>query len=159
MKTLRRFEFKNQDYFITIVTNNREPILLNDIDLFWKSWRDYCLRAWVILPDHFHCLLNTGDEQISKIIHLFKIRYSRYYRDKYNSGKIWQNRYWDHIIRNQNDLNCHIDYIHYNPVKHYVIKNPHEYLHSSLSNFVQRDYYHGDWGVNEGIHLDGDFGE
>jgi len=159
MKTLRRKNLKDQYYFITIVTLERKSILLNDINLFWNSWSTYKLYAWVILPDHFHCILKVNDNDISKIIHNFKIKYSRLYRDKYQPGKVWQNRFWDHMVRNQEDMNKHLDYIHYNPVKHNYVNNPHEYQYSSLTSFYDDGYYEKDWGIREPLDFDDNFGE
>ncbi len=63
--------------------------------------------------------------------------FSKSYRNllKCNSGHIWQHRYYDHIIRDQNDLNRHIDYIHYNPVKHGYVKSPFDLKFSSIHKY------------------------
>jgi putative transposase len=93
------------------------------------------------------------------MMHNFKITYSRYYRNMFGSGRIWQNRFWDHIIRDELDLNRHIDYIHYNPVKHDLESNPFLYQQSSLKDYFKNGYYSSDWGVKDEIKFDGDFGE
>ena len=159
MKTLKRFNLTNQDYFITTVTNNRRQVLLDSPELFWLAWKGRKLVSWVIIPDHVHFLINVGDESISDIIHNFKITYSRLYRNKFGAGKVWQNRFWDHMIRNQNDLNNHLDYLHYNPVMHGLVTDPNDWQHSSFIKFKQDGYYSDDWGVNEKIILEGKFGE
>lgn len=69
--------------------------------------------------------------------------------------KLWQDRYWDHIIRDQEDLNKHIDYIHYNPVKHGYSNSPFDWDLSSIKEFD----YQEDWGVNKDIYFEEDFGE
>jgi len=134
MKTLRRFDLRNRYYFVTAVTYNRERILLNDLELFWDTWYGKSPVAWVILEDHFHALIKIYDVSISDMMHKFKITYSRRFRNKYRKGRVWQNRYWDHIIRDQNDFNRHIDYIHYNPVKHGIVSDPFAYKYSTLPN-------------------------
>ena len=159
MKTLRRYYFENADYFITCVTYNREPLLINDIDIFWDSWKDTKLKAWVILSDHFHVILNSRQNSISKIIHKFKITYSRLFRDKYRTGRVWQNRFWDHIIRNQADYNNHVNYIHYNPVKHGLVTDPREYSHSSFSKYLTDGLYKKGWGKLVKLDIEGEFGE
>ena len=159
MKTLRRYHIDNTYYFITVVTHNRENILLNDISLFWQSWKDVKLESWVVLPNHFHAIIKIKDTNISDIIHNFKIIYSRRYRDKYKSGKVWQNRFWDHIIRNKDDMNKHLDYIHYNPVKHGLINDPFLYKHSSLSLHYDKGVYERNWGVTKKIDIKGEYGE
>lgn len=63
---------------------------------------------------------------------------------KPDCGKIWQNRYWEHTIRDENDLHRHLDYIHYNCVKHCDIA-PNDYQYSSFNKFVKLGYYEKDW--------------
>jgi len=74
-------------------------------------------------------------------------------------GRVWQNRFWDHIIRDQNDLNRHIDYIHYNPVKHGCISKPKDWPHSSFRHYVKAGVYQDDWGAVPIVGMDNDFGE
>lgn len=112
----------------------------------------------MILPDHIHLIINSGTNNISDIVYNFKIRYSRLYRDRYGAGRVWQNRFWDHTIRDQGDFNRHLDYIHYNPVKHGLINDPHLYRYSSLKEWYNRGYYQRDWGVKE-IEFNEQFGE
>ena len=57
---------------------------------------------------------------------------------------VWQRRYYDHIIRDENDFNRHLDYIHYNSVKHYNI-SPKDWEYSSFHKFVKNEYYDEDW--------------
>jgi len=159
MKTLRRYNAPHTNYFITCVAFQRRRVLLNDTNLFWDSWGDTRPYAWVILPDHFHIVVNSGTEGISDYMHLFKTNYSRLFRRRFGPGRIWQNRFWDHLIRNETDLNRHLDYIHYNPVKHMLTGNPFEYEHSSLRIFYEQGLYQRDWGVMKDIALDGDYGE
>ncbi len=73
-------------------------------------------------------------------------------------GRLWQHRFFDHIIRNQEDMNRHIDYIHYNPVRHHLAISPGEYEYSSFKLYLTDEKYEADWGSVEG--MDGrDFGE
>lgn len=159
MRTFRRYILPDSFYFITCNTYQRNRILLIDTPLFWKSWRGLEPYAWVILPDHFHCIIECGNMNISKIMHSFKITYSRKFRDTFNPGKVWQDRFWDHIIRDQKDMNRHLDYIHYNPVKHGLVKDPFLYEHSSLRKFFVDGYYPRNWGVKDERKFDTGFGE
>ena len=160
MKTLRRFDIRDRYYFITCVTHDRNKILLDNIDLFWSSWHDTPLEAWAIMLDHFHVIIKIDKIAISDIMHKFKITYSRRYRNKYKApGKVWQNRFWDHIIRDQQDMNRHLDYIHYNPVKHGLTNDPFLYKHSSLERYYADGLYQRDWGVVDPIEIVGEFGE
>lgn len=117
------------------------------------------LVAWVILPEHIHLLLNAYNRNYAEIMHRIKLSFSTNYRKKHHlkSGRIWQLRYWDHIIRDEMDFNRHLDYIHYNPVKHGLINNPGLYPYSSIHKFA--DVYQSDWGVIEKPLFEGEFGE
>ncbi|NLI15937.1 MAG: transposase [candidate division Zixibacteria bacterium] len=159
MKTLRRYDIRHAAYFITCVTYERRAILLNDIDLFWKCWTMPEPSAWVILPEHFHFILNIEDQSISDIMHYFKIKYSRNFRDRYGPGNVWQNRFWDHIIRDEDDMNRHIDYIHYNPVKHGLAISPFNYANSSFTAYFSEGRYGQDWGTDYREEEGFDFGE
>jgi len=108
--------------------------------MFWESWDRCRLGAWVVLPDHFHAILNVGDGALSDIMHRFKVRYSRRYRDANGSGRVWQNRFWDHMIRDEDDFRSHIDYIHYNPMKHSLVTDPFDYEHSSIHKYAEQGY-------------------
>ena len=159
MRTLRRYNFRRRDYFVTVVTYRRRPLLTYDPDMFWESWGDARLNACVILPDHFHAILNTGDNTLSAILHRFKIRYSRRYRDAYGPGRVWQNRFWDHMIRDEEDYHRHINYIHYNPVKHGIVGSEFDYAHSSIHDYAEQGYYENDLLSTGEENVEGDFGE
>ncbi len=89
-----------------------------------------------------------------------KLSFSKKYRfESGEIGRVWQYRFWDHVIRDNNDLNNHIDYIHYNPVKHSLTGNPFLYTHTSLKNFYNKGYYAKDWGIQDSIKFEGDYGE
>ncbi len=159
MKSLRRYNIEDADYFVTIVTYNREQILHFDINLFWQSWDLIRPKAWVVLPDLCHILINCGKFSISELIHKFKIKYSRLFRNKFRPGRVLQNRFWDHFIRDQDDYNDHLDYIHYNPVKHNHANDPFAYQYSSLCEYHNNGFYERGWGVEKEIKFNGEFGE
>ena len=165
MSILRRYHSAGNIYFITNVTHDRRPILVNNAGLFWDSINsiktriDFELIAYVLIPDHFHILIDPKSANISHILQRLKMSFGVKYRIARgdDSGRVWQNRFWDHIIRNQEDMNRHIDYIHYNPVKHGLSKSPFDWKDSSISNY--KEFYPTDWGENEPISFDDDFGE
>jgi putative transposase len=159
MKTLRRHVLTDATFFVTVVAFERMPILLQEPDIFTKAWYGRELDAWVILPDHFHAVLKVGHESMSDILHQFKMSYSRRYRMRHGPGRVWQNRFWEHVIRDQDDLNRHVDYIHYNPVHHGIVADPFVYGQSSAALWLERGYYQRDWGMREPISFDGPFGE
>lgn len=153
MSKLHRYYQPGQSCFVTSVTANREPILVDHSDLLFRAMcravrkTRILIVAWVILPDHFHILVDACNGRVDKFVHLVKLSFV--YQFKIRCGKhvpIWQHRYWDHIVRSEQDLNNHIDYIHFNPVKHGLCNCPSEWRHSSLGRFKRRGQYEPDWG-------------
>jgi putative transposase len=166
MSKLKRYFSNNCVSFITCNTYYRKHILIENNDIFWKAVDSvqrntyFAIESWVILPDHFHLILNTGKESPSNILQRIKMSFGANYRKRYGiyKGRVWQNRFWDHIIRSENDLIKHIDYIHYNPVKHGYVIRPVKWKDSSFSEYLQNGYYGADWGVDV-PEMDGDFGD
>ena len=70
---------------------------------------------------------------------------------------VWQRRFWEHLIRDENDYARHMDYIHFNPVKHGYVERPADWAHSSFQRCVEKGIYPLDWAAGGGI--EGDFGE
>jgi putative transposase len=165
MSKLLRFPKISDIYFITCVTYNRIPILtisMSDLKralISIKRKHTFELISWVVLPDHFHCMIDVKNSSISNLMQRFKMSFGMYYRQRHsqNSGRIWQNRFWDHMIRNQEDFNRHMDYIHYNPVKHNLVNGPYDWELSSIHKY--RDIYPRDWGVREKPIFDNSYGE
>jgi len=62
-------------------------------------------------------------------------------------GRLWQHRFWDHIIRDAEDYKRHLDYIHYNPVRHGLVASPFEYGPSSLLKWARQGVYEKSWGL------------
>lgn len=157
----RRIFIKNGLVFLTIVTNDRIPILTDNIKLLNQSYNNvikyykFNLIAYSILPEHIHCIIKpTIIEEYSKIVKSFKYSFTK----NYNVGlvnpiykRLWQNRFWEHTIRDENDLNIHLNYIHYNTVKHGYVKSVKDWKYSSFHKFVKKDLYDINWGSNTDI--------
>jgi len=167
MSNLRRYYTSGNHYFVTSVTFDRIPILVQNIDLYRTATDRTCLRfameitAWVALPDHLHLILDPKANNLSDAMKIFKQDFGFLYRQRIGAkaGRVWQLRFHDHIIRDQDDMNRHIDYIHYNPVKHGLVKSAKDYAHSSFADYVREGFYRLDWGSTEKIRFDGEFGE
>lgn len=176
MPNYRRLFIPNTELFITIVTNDRRPILIDNIEILRKSFKrvkqtyKFEIFACVILPDHMHLLLKPEDiNEYPKIIRAIKYNFSQkinaggiaippYDKENCRAGLpscrkkiIWQRGYWEHTIRDEQDLNNHVDYIHYNPVKHEVSKNVKDWQHSSFEKFVERGNYEKHWGTYDDV--------
>jgi putative transposase len=125
--------------------------------------------AICVLPDHLHALwaLPEGDSNFAMRWSLLKSGFSRGLTVEMprSASKvarrergIWQRRYWEHAIRDDRDLERHVDYIHFNPVKHGYVTKVTDWPHSSFHRFVSRGILPEDWGGNM-RHLEGGFGE
>lgn len=143
------------------------PILVDNFDLLWKAIEttkqktQIDIIAWAILPDHFHMIIDPMRNNPSALMKSMKLSFSWHYRKRIRmvKGRVWQNRFWDHIIRDQGDLKKHIDYIHINPVKHGLITDALEWKYSSMQQYFENGFYSNDWGSTEKLSFEGEFGE
>jgi putative transposase len=150
-------------YFFTVVTHERRPILVAEIERLRSAFRrtierhPFRLEAIVILPDHLHTMwmLPEADADFSRRWMVLKRMFSTGLADpasvspslaKKREKGIWQRRFWDHAIRDEEDRQLHLDYIHYNPVKHGYCSAPLEWPYSSFRRFVKRGQYEAEWG-------------
>ena len=160
----RRLFIPNSIVFITVVTFERQEILIQNIDLLryaikqTKQKYKFDIVAICVLKNHIHMLFKTNNiKEYPDIIKNIKRNFSidfdisqipDYYESDSRKSKgeksIWQRRYFEHTIINEEDLNKHIDYIHYNPMKHYNIA-PKDCQYSSFNKFVEDGYYEKDW--------------
>ena len=159
MSNFKRY-FQNKNLvFITIVTYKRQPILIKNIDQkrqsFTQTQYNFHIIAGVVLENHMHIIIQSEKaEDFSKIIQSFKSKFSRQMQFNENQTEeqknrrekgIWQRKYYDHIIRNENDFYKHLDYIHYNPIKHDYVKKAKDWKYSSFKKFVRMGYYDENW--------------
>ena len=160
MSDYRRLYISGGCYFFTLVTHRRQPVLTGSLIPHLRSALQSALmrmpfriQAVVILPDHLHCMwsLPPGDADYSRRWQFVKSSFvRRVKRDGLEARlPVWQPRYWEHWLRDEADLQRHLDYIHYNPVKHGYTDRPSDWPWSSFSKYVQRGFYPLDWGTTE----------
>jgi len=167
MKSLRRHFEPGKTYFLTHVAHERQPILLRNVALLWSVLEEHYAKehfnlvAWAILPDHWHVIIDPQHNELSSLMRDIKRSFAQTLlrTTGRQSGRIWQNRFWDHMIRDDEDMNRHIDYIHFNPVKHGLVKSPFEYVHSSFRRFVKDGLYEADWRSDVECGCRSEFGE
>lgn len=139
-----------------------------------RVWKDvmkrfpFSLDAICLLPDHLHCIwtLPEADSNYSVRWKEIKRLFTKDFlaeigtgehrnesRQKRNEAAIWQRRFWEHKIRDDLDLEKHIEYIHYNPVKHGLVQSVRDWPWSSFHRYVRMGYYSVDWGdeIDEGV--------
>jgi putative transposase len=126
--------------------------------------------AICILPDHLHAVwaLPQGDSDYSTRWSVIKAGFSRglYEPAQQRSASkrarrergLWQRRYWEHAIRNDADLERHVDYIHFNPVKHGHVLRVIDWPYSSFHRYVAQGALPAEWG-GKADDLEGAFGE
>lgn len=165
MRTYLRQRVPGGTYVFTVNlmrrTGNR--LLVEHIDLLRDAYRRTCAErpfetlAIMVLPEHLHAIwrLPEGDDDYPMRWRLLKGRFSHAlpghgiasasHRRKGERGT-WQRRYWEHTIRDADDLRTHVDYIHYNPVKHGWCERPREWPFSSLHRYIARGLLPANWG-------------
>ncbi len=164
MSQYRRCYQPGGNYFFTLVTDRRRPLFANpeSVKQFKtamnkvKKKYPFSLNAIVILPDHLHCLwkLPENDKDFSTRWRLIKRYFSMEIKTSINQRKekeVWQRRFWEHTIRDENDWEKHMDYIHYNPVKHGLVTSPGDWKHSSFNYWVEKGIYEKNWGSMEPV--------
>ena len=168
MPWYRRIFRPGGTYFLTLVTENRAPLFkdatnrrhLHRALMECGENRPFLIDAIVLLPDHLHllCTLPVNDLDYSARIAAIKAFFTRAYlsgggeeqsrsasRLAHRRRGVWQRRFWEHAVENQDDFNQHADYIHYNPVKHRLARCPHQWEHSSFSKWVAVGKYEANW--------------
>lgn len=155
---IRRYYVPNSIVFITQVVDGRAPVfthepfivLLRTILRNVKELHPFNMVGYVFLTDHFHLMIRpTGSSNFSQIMQSLKRNFTLDYKEMIGvSGhmKFWQKGFWDHIIRDDIDFERHLDYIHYNPVRHGLTDKPESWLHSSFIYWQKRDVYTPQWG-------------
>lgn len=116
--------------------------------------RPFRIDAMVILPDHIHCIwrMPEGDADYSSRWREIKKAASRRIvpgTDVRNERAVWQRRFWEHVIRDEEDWRRHVDYIHYNPVKHRLAASSALWPWSSFGAAVNKGWYPESWGAIE----------
>ena len=153
-------------YFFTLVTERRQSLLTlpGNMERLREAFRrerqrhPFTLDAVVVLPEHLHILMTLPEGDSDYAGRLLRIK--RYFsagctgvtiplspsRERKRECPVWQRRFWEHLIRDDDDWRRHMDYIHYNPVKHGLAASPWAWPHSSLLRCAERGWYEPGWG-------------
>jgi len=155
-------------FFFTLVTHRRRKLFSNAMArkslrqaiAQEKSQHPFELTAIVLLPDHLHCVwqLPESDSDFSKRWGRIKSMFTKTWmahggreiqtsrtRRRHRERGIWQKRFWEHRIRDEEDFMRHVNYIHFNPIKHGLVHCPHEWKESSFARWVAEGFYRQDW--------------
>ena len=166
MPDYRRNRIPGATYFFTVnLRDRRSDLLVKNIEALRDAVRDvrqvlpFHIDAWVVLPDHMHSLwtLPEGDSDFPERWRRLKAAFTHALPDTERSpvklrkgGRgVWQRGYWEHMIRDERDYAAHMDYIHFNPVKHGLVANVGDWPYSSFRRCVAAGLYPLQWlGTN-----------
>jgi putative transposase len=165
----RRAFIPGGSFFFTLVTQGRRPIftfnetvaVLRNAFKTVRASRPFEIDAIVIMPEHLYCIwtLPPNDANFATRWRLIKTWFTKHAdpllrapidsaRSHKSEQAIWQHRYWEHCLRDENDYLRHVEYIHYNPVKHGHAASPLAWPYSSFHRYVEAGTYTADWGQN-----------
>ena len=165
----RRVVIPGATYFFTInLLNRTSSLLIDHIDKLRHSFQNvlklypFEIDGIVILPDHIHMImaLPPQDSHYSLRIRLIKATFSKKIENhdmispaRYKKGErgIWQRRFWEHLIRDQNDYEHHLNYIHYNPVKHGYVKIASAWPYSSIHRAIRKGDILENWAYDDDL--------
>ena len=148
-------------FFTLTVTDRRSSVLVDHIDPLRRAFRTarrerpFGIDAIVVLPDHLHMIMTLPPDDADfsgrwrRIKSLFtRLVVSRGFeckRDRRGEYALWQKRFWEHTVRDDRDFERHVDYIHYNPVKHGLASQVSDWPHSSFHRYVRLGVLPRDW--------------
>jgi putative transposase len=175
MVNYRRYKVVGGCYFFTVVLRDRHSqILTKYIAQFRnaiyqvKKTLPFQINAMVVLPDHLHTIwtLPKSDADFStrwnRIKGLFtqSVKEQGFLLRKNHRGEynLWQRRFWEHAIKDELDMANHVNYIHYNPVKHRLVSKVRDWPYSSFHHYVRKEILPLDW-CDEQVSEDSEFGE
>ena len=163
MPNYRRNFVSGGCYFFTVnLLERKRTLLVDHIDLLRDSvcrvrrLHPFHIDAWVVLPDHMHCIwtLPSDTDDFPLRWRLIKLLFSKglpkterlsVVRKRRGERGIWQRRYWEHTIISDRDYNQHIDYIHVNPLKHGYVKQVSDWQYSTFHRYVADGILPMDW--------------
>ncbi|KAF1709340.1 transposase [Pseudoxanthomonas kalamensis DSM 18571] len=167
----RRSHQPGGTYFFTVNLADRSRTLLTDhVDVLRavtrrvKQAHPFDILAWVVLPEHLHAVwtLPEGDGDCATRWMLIKAGFSRRLpkdewirasRRRKGERGIWQRRFWEHLVVDEDDLQRHVDYVHINPVKHGHVSRASDWQYSSIHRYIRQGLMSEDWaaGMTDGF--------
>ena len=167
MPDYRRNRVPGGTYFFTVnLLDRNSRLLVTHVTLLRAAVRDVRARtpfhidAWVVLPDHMHCIwtLPPDDDDFSSRWRELKKSFSKALppterrssvRRRRGERGIWQRRFWEHTIRDERDYASHMDYVHFNPVRHGLVAHVVDWPYSSFRRCVAAGLYLPEWSVRD----------
>ena len=150
-------------FTVTLLQRRNNDLLTREIDLLRTVVADvrgrhpFRIHGWVVLPDHMHCVIELPDGDVDYAVRwrLIKMGFSKgmpkteqrsSVRHRRGERGIWQRRFWEHLIRDEEDFRAHMDYVHFNPAKHGLVTRVVDWPYSTFHRLVEQGVYPPDWG-------------
>jgi putative transposase len=159
----RRVWHPGGTYFFThTILDRRDDLLVRHVEGLRhavrsvQARRPFRIHGWVVLPDHFHCVIELpeGDSNYALRWRLIKQAFSRSVprtewrsetRERRGERGLWVRRYWEHLVRDERDFSAHVDYVHINPLKHGLVSRVVDWPYSTFHRLVKSGTYPADW--------------
>jgi putative transposase len=172
MPNYRRAHVPGGTFFFTLKTERNAPIfhdssaveLLGSILRVANERWPVVTNAMVLLPDHLHALwsMPSGDDRYSLRWAWIKKEFTKQFltnggaeqpisdsKRRHRRRGVWQRKFWEHTIQDEDDFHAHFDYIHWNPVKHGYVRCPADWPHSTFQRWVAAGVYQPHWGCGD----------
>jgi putative transposase len=175
MPNYRRALVPGATWFFTVnlLRRRSNDLLVRHIDVLRDAVRrvhrlhPFVIDAWVVLPEHMHCVWTLPPEDMDyslrwRLIKTFFCRalpvdeHRSLVRFRRGERGIWQRRYWEHLVRDEDDFRRHVDYVHINPLKHGLVQQVKDWPYSSFHRDVRVGLYPAEWAGNTDLSVAGD---
>ncbi|HEY8117608.1 MAG TPA: transposase [Methylophilaceae bacterium] len=151
--TVNLLQRKNNDLLVRHIESLRQVVMAVRIN------HPFAIHGWIVLPEHLHCVIELppDDADFATRWRLIKMGFSKSLslterrssvRIKRGERGIWQRRYWEHLIRDESDYRAHMDYLHFNPVKHGLVGKVKDWPYSTFHRLVKQGVYPIEWAGN-----------
>ena len=169
MANYRRARTAGGTFFFTVVTYRRRRLfhkqesrdILREVIQDVRQRHPFIIDSWVLLPEHMHCIWTLPEDSFDFSMRwsLIKSGFSKRAKtlfhvdewmndskQKHRETTIWQRRFWEHQIRDDEEYRAYMDYIHFNPVKHGLVNRVFDWPYSTFHRCVRSGIYPDDWG-------------
>ena len=160
---LQRFHHSGQSHFLTFSCYHRQPFFATPelFDRFVEALEDMrrrfqmCIYGYVVMPEHVHLLLSEPPQgSLADAMHYLKLSFAKRVRGlRLQTGSFWQKRYYDRNVRDYREFMVKPGYLHRNPVKRGLVKEPEDWRWSSYRHYAFREIgvveIESEWTAND----------
>jgi REP element-mobilizing transposase RayT len=142
-----RIQFPGAIYHITTRGNEKRPIFFEErdylklIEILSEAKTKYLIKiySYVLMPNHYHLLMETSEKNLCAAMHFIQTKYASYVNNAYNrTGHLFQGRYKSIVVDKESYLAELVRYIHLNPVRAGLTSDPEKYRWSSYNEYMHR---------------------